>query len=63
MIHSKEKKAEIQKRIDAGEFGVGGTGGDDVPNTGINTNNALEVTTALSMITLVSAIILRKRFN
>lgn len=42
---------------------VGGTGGDDVPNTGINTNNALEVTTALSMITLVSAIILRKRFN
>ncbi len=42
---------------------VGGTGGDDVPNTGINTNNALEVTTALSMITLVGAIILRKRFN
>lgn len=42
---------------------VGGTGGDDIPNTGINTNNALEVTTALSMITLVSAIILRKRFN
>ena len=42
---------------------VGGTGGDDVPNTGINTNNALEVTTALSTITLVSAIILRKRFN
>lgn len=42
---------------------VGGTGGDDVPNTGINTNNALEVTTALSMITLVSAIVLRKRFN
>ena len=42
---------------------TGGTGGDDVPNTGINTNNALEVTTALSMITLVSAIILRKRFN
>lgn len=40
-----------------------GTGGDDVPNTGINTNNTLEVTTALSIITLVSAIILRKRFN
>ena len=40
-----------------------GTGGNDVPETGINANNALEVTTALSMITLVSAIILRKRFN
>ena len=40
-----------------------GTGGNDVPETGINANNALEVTTALSMITLVSAIILRKRFK
>ena len=40
-----------------------GTGGNDVPETGINANNALEVTTALSMITLVSAINLRKRFK
>lgn len=42
---------------------VDGIGGDEVPNTGINTNNALEVTTVISMITLVSAIVLRKRFN
>ena len=28
MIYSKEKKAEIQKRIDEGGFGVGGTGGE-----------------------------------
>ena len=28
MIYSKEKKAEIQKRIDAGDLGVGGTGGE-----------------------------------
>ena len=25
MIYSKEEKAKIQKRIDAGDFGVGGT--------------------------------------
>ena len=42
---------------------VDGIGGDEVPNTGINTNNALEVTTVIGMITLVSAIVLRKRFN
>lgn len=42
---------------------VDGIGGDEIPNTGINTNNALEVTTVISMITLVSAIVLRKRFN
>lgn len=45
---------------------VDGEGGDDtpeIPNTGIDTNNALEVTTVLSMITLVGAIVLRKRFN
>lgn len=42
---------------------VDGIGGDEVPNTGINTNNAIEVTTVISMITLVSAIALRKRFN
>lgn len=42
---------------------VDGIGGDEVPNTGINTNNALEVTTVISIITLVSAIVLRKRFN
>ena len=40
-----------------------GTGGEDVPETGINTSNALEITTVLSLITLVTAIILRKRFN
>lgn len=40
---------------------VDGIGGNDVPETGINANNALEVTTALSMITLVSAIILKKK--
>lgn len=28
MIYSKEEKAKIQKRIDAGDFGVGGTGGE-----------------------------------
>ena len=45
---------------------VDGEGGDDtpeIPNTGINTNNTLEITTVLSMITLVGAIVLRKRFN
>ena len=42
---------------------VDGVGGDEVPNTGIDTNNALEVTTVISMITLVGAIVLRKRFN
>ena len=40
-----------------------GTGGEDVPETGINTSNALEITTVLSLITLVTTIILRKRFN
>ncbi len=40
-----------------------GTGGNDVPETGINTSNALEIITVFSLITLVSAIILRKRFN
>ena len=39
------------------------TGGEDVPETGINTSNALEITTVLSLITLVTTIILRKRFN
>lgn len=45
---------------------VDGEGGDDtpeIPNTGINTNNTLEITTVLSIITLVGAIVLRKRFN
>ena len=42
---------------------TGGTGGEDVPETGINTSNALEITTVLSLITLVITIILRKRFN
>ena len=40
-----------------------GTGGDDIPETGINTSNALEITTVFSLITLVTTIILRKRFN
>lgn len=43
-----------------------GTGGDDIidiPNTGIETNNVLEITTILSLIALVSTIIIRKRFN
>ncbi len=42
---------------------TGGTGGEDVPETGINTSNALEITTVLSLITLVTTIILRKRFK
>ena len=42
---------------------VDGVGGDEVPNTGIDTNSTLEVTTVISMITLVGAIVLRKRFN
>lgn len=40
-----------------------GTGGNDVPETGINTSNVLEITTLFSLITLVTTIILRKRFN
>ncbi len=40
-----------------------GTGGNDVPETGINTSNALEITTLFSVITLITTIILRKRFN
>lgn len=40
-----------------------GTGGNDVPETGIDTSNALEITTLFSVITLVTTIILRKRFN
>lgn len=40
-----------------------GTGGNDVPETGIDTSNALEITTIFSLITLVTTIILRKRFN
>lgn len=40
-----------------------GMGGDDVPETGITSTNALEITTVLSIITLVTTIILRKRFN
>ena len=40
-----------------------GTGGDDIPETGINTSNALEITTLFSIIALVTTIILRKRFN
>ena len=40
-----------------------GTGGNDVPETGIDTSNALEITTLFSLITLVTTIILRKRFN
>ena len=40
-----------------------GIGGDDVPETGIDTSNALEMTTLFSVITLITTIILRKRFN
>ncbi len=40
-----------------------GTGGEDVPETGIDTSNALEITTLFSVITLITTIILRKRFN
>ncbi len=40
-----------------------GTGGNDVPETGINTSNALEITTLFSVVTLVTTLILRKRFN
>ena len=40
-----------------------GIGGDDVPKTGITSTNALEITTVLNIITLVTTIILRKRFN
>lgn len=40
-----------------------GIGGNDVPETGIDTSNALEITTILSLIALVSTIIIRKRFN
>lgn len=40
-----------------------GTGGNDVPETGIDTSNVLEITTLFSLITLVTTIILRKRFN
>lgn len=40
-----------------------GMGGDDVPETGIDTSNALEMTTLFSVITLITTIILRKRFN
>lgn len=40
-----------------------GTGGNDVPETGIDTSNALEITTLFSVITLITTIILRKRFN
>ncbi len=43
-----------------------GTGGDDIidiPNTGIETNNVLEITTILSLISLITSIIIRKRFN
>ena len=42
---------------------VDGKGGDDVPNTAVNTNNTLEITTIFSVITLTVAVILRKRFN
>ena len=57
---------------------TGGTGGDDtpdeptptptptpsvVPNTGIETNNTLEITTILSIISLIGTIILKKKFN
>lgn len=42
---------------------TGGTGGEDVPETGIDTSNALEITTLFSVITLITTIILRKRFN
>ncbi len=40
-----------------------GTGGNNVPETGINTSNALEIITVFSLITLITTIILRKRFN
>lgn len=40
-----------------------GIGGNDVPETGIDTSNALEITTLFSVITLITTIILRKRFN
>ena len=36
---------------------------NNVPNTGIETNNALEITTVLSIITLLGTIVLKKRFN
>lgn len=39
-----------------------GTGGDII-ETGITSSNTLEITTVLSLITLVSTIIIRKRFN
>ena len=40
-----------------------GMGGDDVPATGITSSASLEVTTIISLITLISTIIIRKRFN
>lgn len=40
-----------------------GTGGNDVPETGIDTSNALEIITLFSVITLITTILLRKRFN
>ena len=42
---------------------VDGKGGDDVPNTAVNTNTALEITTIFSVITLTVAVILRKKFK
>ena len=40
-----------------------GMGGDDVPATGITSSSALEITTIISLITLITTIIIRKRFN
>ena len=42
---------------------VDGEGGDDVPATGITSSAALEVTSIISLITLITTIIIRKRFN
>lgn len=43
--------------------GIGGDDIIDIPNTGIETNNVLEITTILSLISLITSIIIRKRFN
>lgn len=43
--------------------GIGGDDIIDIPNTSIETNNVLEITTILSLISLITSIIIRKRFN
>ena len=42
-------------------MGIGGN--EDIPDTGIYSNNTLEISTIISVILLASAIILKKRFN